>query len=175
MAIFGPCLIFRYQQEILCLQLMYLATADKNAMYTSPDIQNQIIGILDHPVRETILKKVRSSLCYTLIADEVTDCSNKEQLCIVLRYVESMTSVIKEDLVTILECDSGITGEALADLMLGFVRENLDPSMLHGQAYDGAAGWQEKWSCCSNSHSISPHSIHALCFSLPKFGSCSII
>ena len=90
------------------------------------------------------MKKVRSSLCYTLIADEVTDCSNKEQLCIVLRYVEPMTSVIKEDLVTILECDSGITGEALADMMLGFVRENLDPSKLRGQAYDGAGNMAGK-------------------------------
>ena len=69
---------------------------------------------------------MRNSLCYTLIADEVTDCSNKEQLCIVLRYVEPESSSIREDLVTFLECDSGVTGAALADNMLSFVSKHLD-------------------------------------------------
>ena len=74
-----------------------------------------------------------------MIADEVTDCSNNEQLCIVIRYVEPETASIREDLVTFLECDSSITGKALADKMLGFVRNHLDPSKMHGQAYDGAS------------------------------------
>ena len=84
------------------------------------------------------LKKVRSSVCYTLIADEVTDCSNKEQLCIVIRYVEPETASIREDLVTFPECDSGITGKALADKMLGFIRNHLNPSNMRNQAYDRA-------------------------------------
>ena len=81
-----------------------------------------------------ILRKVHSILCNTLIADEVTDCSNKEQLCIVIRYVEPETASIREDLVTFLECDSGITGKALADKMLDFIRNHLDPSKMCGQA-----------------------------------------
>ena len=43
---------------------------------------------------------------------------------------------IREDLDTFLECISGITGKALADQMLGFVRNHLDPSKMRGQAYD---------------------------------------
>ena len=89
-------------------------------------------------------RKVRSSLCYTLIAVEVTDSSNKEQLCIVIRYVEPETASIKEDLVTFLECDGAITGKALADKMLGFVRNHLDPSKMCGQAYDGASNMSGK-------------------------------
>jgi hypothetical protein len=65
-----------------------------------------------------------------VIADEVMDCSNKEQLRIVLRYVEPETSFIREDLVTFLECDSGTTGDALADLILSFITNHLDPSKL---------------------------------------------
>ena len=80
--------------------------------HTSPDTQNQLISILDDHVRDTILRKVHSSLCYMVIADEVTDCSDKEQLSIVLRYVEPKTSFIREDLVTFLECDSGTTGDS---------------------------------------------------------------
>ena len=48
------------------------------------------------------------------------------------------TASIREDHVTFLECDSGITGKALADKMLGFIRNHLDLSNMRGQAYDGA-------------------------------------
>lgn len=122
----------------------HLQTAGRNATYTSPDIQNQIISILGDHICETILRKVRSSPCFALIADEVTDCSNKEQLCIVIRYVELGSSLIREDLTTFLECDSGITGQALADKMLGFVTNHLDPSKMRCQAYDGASNMSGK-------------------------------
>ena len=57
------------------------------------------------------------------------------QLCIGLRYVEPETSFISENLVTFLECDSGTTGKALADKMLLYVRNHLDPIKMRGQAY----------------------------------------
>jgi hypothetical protein len=122
----------------------HLQRAPRNATYTSPDVQNQIISILCEQIREKILRKVRSSLSYALIADEVTDCSNKEQFCIVLRYVEPESSLIREDLVTFLDCDSGVTGQALADKMLSFVTDHLDPSKMRGQAYDGASNMSGK-------------------------------
>ena len=123
----------------------HLQNAARNATYTSPDHQNQLISILGDHFCNAILRKVRSSLCYTLIADEVTDCSNKEQLCIAIRCAEPGTASIREDLVTFLECDSGITGKALADKMLGFIRNHLDPSMVCGQAYDRASNmWKNK-------------------------------
>ena len=47
--------------------------------------------------------------------------------------------LLLEDLVTFLHCDSGTTGEALADQILGFITSHLDPSKMRGQAYDGAS------------------------------------
>lgn len=122
----------------------HLQRAARNATYTSPDTQNQLINILGDHIRNIIMNKVRSSHCFTVIADEVTDCSNKEQLSIVLRYVEPESSFIREDLVTFLECESGTTGEALADLILGFITKHLDPMKLRGQAYDGASNMSGK-------------------------------
>ena len=76
---------------------------------------------------------------YTIIADEVTDCSNKEQLAIVLRYVNAGDNIIHEDFLAFLECDSGITGSALSQKIISFlVSLGLDLSKLHSQAYDGA-------------------------------------
>ena len=117
----------------------HLQSAANNATYTSSDIQNQLVSILGDHICNTILRKVRSSLCHTLIADEVTDCSYKEQLCTVIRYVEPETASIREDL-----CDSGITGKALADRMLGLIRNHLDPSKMHCLAYDRASNMSGK-------------------------------
>ena len=58
----------------------HLDHASKNARYTSPDIQNQIIDILGDSIRQKILSQVHKSQFFTLIADELTDCSNKKQL-----------------------------------------------------------------------------------------------
>ena len=59
-------------------------------------------------------------------------------------YVEAEAASIREDLVTLLECDSGITGKALADKMLGFIRNYLDLSNMCDQAYDRASNMSGK-------------------------------
>ena len=66
-----------------------------------------------------------------------------------MRYVEPETASIREDLVTFLECESGITGKAFADKMLGFIRNHLDPSKMRGQAYDGVVTCPEDKRSCS--------------------------
>lgn len=122
----------------------HLDNAPMNATYTSPDIQNQVIHVLGDHIRDKVLLRVQRAQCFTLIADEVTDCSNKEQLSIVLRYVDPDTYAICEDLITFLECDDGISGQALADKMLNFLKQYLDPTKLRGQAYDGAGNMSGK-------------------------------
>ena len=82
---------------------------------------------------------VKASQWFTVIADEITDCSNKEQLSLVLRYVDTETELIREDVVGFLECDTGITGQCLADKLMGCLQAyDLDLTKLRGQAYDGA-------------------------------------
>ena len=43
----------------------------KTAMYTSPDVQNQVINILGAHVREKNLLRMKQAQFYTVIADEV--------------------------------------------------------------------------------------------------------
>ena len=73
------------------------------------------------------------------MADEVTDCSNTEQFSMVFRYVDPETSLIREDLVDFLECNTGVTGRCLADKITSCLQSyDLDLMKLRGQAYDGA-------------------------------------
>ena len=105
-----------------------------NSTYISPDIQNQVIQVLgDYILHKINVKEVKY---FSVIAD---DSSNKEQLAVVLRYVNPSDHCIREDLVCFLECSGGITGQALADVLLDFLtKHGLDPTNLRGQAYDGA-------------------------------------
>ena len=47
---------------------------------------------------------------FTVIADEVTDMANKQQLSLLVRYVHPDNGIIREDLLTFLESDTGVTG-----------------------------------------------------------------
>ena len=120
---FWALLQFRVSAGDLALK-EHLATAPKNATYTSPDIQNQVIDIIGDHILEKILSKVKKAQYFSLIADEVTDCSNREQLGLALRYVSPEDYSIREDLVSFIECDSGISGQALSEMMLDFLRKH---------------------------------------------------
>ena len=64
-----------------------------------------------------------------MIADEVTDLSNKELLSLDLRYVDHDTGLAREDVMDFLECDTGITGHSLADKITTTLQcYGLDPS-----------------------------------------------
>ena len=116
-----------------------LSAAAQNATYTSNIIQNQII-----------IRRVVDSKWFTVIADEVTDVSNREQLSIVLRYVDNSTLIVREDQVVFIECDEGISGRDLADKITGSLKEfGLDLQYLRGQAYDGVGNMQ--WHSSFNS------------------------
>ena len=85
------------------------------------------------------MRKVQAAKWYTVLADEVTDVSNKEQLSFVLRYVDSDSLIIREDLVGFVECDTGISGWNLAGKIISSLQGlGLDLTNLRGQAYDGA-------------------------------------
>ena len=47
----------------------------------------------------------------------------KEQLSIVLRYVEGDSLSVREDLIGFVECDTGISGRSLANKIISFLEE----------------------------------------------------
>lgn len=70
-----------------CFRHSYEGAA-RNALYTSPDIQNQLATIMGDMVREIICTDVRDVVYYSLLVDESKDVSKKEQMSIMLRYVK---------------------------------------------------------------------------------------
>ena len=62
--------------------------AARNAVYTSPEIQNQLALIMGNMVREIICSDIRDAIYYSLLVDESKDVGKKEQMSIMLRYVK---------------------------------------------------------------------------------------
>ncbi len=63
----------------------YLTSAARNAVYISFRIQNELIQICGENIRDQIIEKLKLNKFYSMVADEATDSSSKEQLALVLR------------------------------------------------------------------------------------------
>ena len=109
----------------------YLQKSPRNARYTSKTSQNELIEVVSNYICNSIIQEVKISKFVTLIADEVTDVSNHEQLSICLHYVHGTT--VKEVFVGYKSVDR-ITGESLADAILNWLSiAGLSPSDMRGQ------------------------------------------
>lgn len=121
----------------------HLETCRKNAMYTSPDIQNEIIEICGGIIRETLVSRIKNAKYFSILADETTDITAVEQMSICARYVHKESDghfFIREDFL----CFVGVydqKSENLASVILNAAENilNLDMNQCVGQGYDGAA------------------------------------
>ena len=86
----------------------HLKSSSSQATYISKTIQNDLIKTCGEHIRDQILEEVKSSGPFSvIIADEATDSSNREQLSIVLRFVDSNTD-IREEFMGFVECKNGV-------------------------------------------------------------------
>ena len=82
---------------------------------------------------------------YRVIADEVTDAANREQLSLVFRYFDPESKTAAERLLDFTACHLGVTGHEVAETILDLLQKNhLDPKLLRGQGYDGASNMAGK-------------------------------
>ena len=60
----------------------------KREKYLHHDTQNEIIRLMAFIILRDIAKNIKDSIFYSITADEVTDCSNKEQFTICFGWVD---------------------------------------------------------------------------------------
>ena len=142
---FQALLDFRVESGDKVLQ-KHFETAPRNATYRSKTIQNELISCCGEVITEKIVKEIKDSKFYAISADEVQDCSNKEQMPLVIRYVNKEKS-IQEKFIRYILCDKGLTGEALSEKIKENIAEiGLDLQDCRGQCYDGAGNMAGKCS-----------------------------
>ncbi|KAJ8048226.1 Zinc finger MYM-type protein 1 [Holothuria leucospilota] len=69
----------------------HIATAQMNASYLSPQIQNEFISTLASNVRSSIISEVKSAHYYGVILDSTIDISHVDQFSVCLRYVDEQS------------------------------------------------------------------------------------
>lgn len=122
---------FRAETDVVLCN--HLQRAPKNTRYTSKTVQNKPIGIIGNRICSDIL----SEAFFSVIADEVADIANKEEISICLHHV--FDNRVKE-VFTDFVLDERITGEVLADAIIGHLTTwGLSLADLRGQCYDGSS------------------------------------
>ena len=79
--------LVRFQAETDPVMAEYLQEAPKNAQYTSKIILNELVTVVGDRIRESIINEVKDVKFYCIIADEVTDISNNEELSLVVHHL----------------------------------------------------------------------------------------
>lgn len=117
----------------------HLSTCSKNATYISKTTQNELIKCCGQEISETILTQVKKARFYSIIADEACDSSTKEQMALVLRYVDE-DNIIKEHFLRFIHCNEGLSGKDLSSVVLKCIKDDLGLDIMNcrGQGYDGA-------------------------------------
>ncbi|XP_052625901.1 uncharacterized protein LOC128132931 [Lactuca sativa] len=106
-----------------------LENAPSNTKYTSPEVEKEIL----HVFAEKVQKKIVEDICdskYCIIVDEASDESKKEQMAIVLRYVD------KKD------TSSSTLYSSICATLTSY---KLAIENLREQGYDGASNMRGEW------------------------------
>lgn len=112
-------------------------TAPKNNQMRAPIIQSQIMAIASAETTKLILKDLNHDL-FSVLIDESRDISIKEQMVVVIRYVNKKGCIIEHFLgvVHVPDTTTPTLKNALDSL---FCKHNLSIANLRGQGYDGAS------------------------------------
>ncbi|XP_042401061.1 zinc finger MYM-type protein 1-like [Zingiber officinale] len=111
--------------------------APENNQMISPKIQKQLVNACAVETTNTILADL-GDRWFTLLLDEARDCSVKEQMEIVIRYVNKHGEVIERfmTVVHVATTTAACLKEAIDSL---FAKYDLLVARLRGQGYDGAS------------------------------------
>ncbi|KAH9783019.1 TTF-type domain-containing protein [Citrus sinensis] len=115
-------------------------SAPANLQMTSPDIQKQIVSVCSAETSRAIIKEIGDSL-FSVMIDKSRDISKKEQMAIVLRYVDKRGHMVER----FIGIEHVIDTKAIslkASLDTVFARHGLSMSSMRGQGYDGASNMQ---------------------------------
>ena len=150
----------------------HLSKCPKNASYISKTTQNDLIVCCGEIISEKIIKEVKTSRFYSIIADEESDSSNKEQMSLVLRFVDDKMN-IREDFIRYIHCSDGLSGNKLALVITNTLSElTLDLKNCRGQGYDGAGAVAGHLNgCCSHIIRLNSKALYTHCF-FASFKSC---
>ncbi|KAH1227706.1 Zinc finger MYM-type protein 1 [Glycine max] len=121
-----------------------LENAPENHQLIVPKIQKDIVNAAALETTNAIIIDLGDEL-FAIIVDEARDISNKEQMAIVLRYVNKKGSIVERffGMVHVKDTTALSLKMAIDEL---FCKHGLSISRIRGQGYDGASNMQGEFS-----------------------------
>ena len=111
--------------------------------YTNSDVQNEILNIMANLTLQEKLKVIQERQFSSIIGDEGTDVSNKEQLSFCLRTVDENLDPF-EDFVGFYELENIKSNTIVRVIKDILIRLNLSLENCRGQMYDGTSNMMGK-------------------------------
>ncbi|XP_028092674.1 zinc finger MYM-type protein 1-like [Camellia sinensis] len=133
-------LLASYNEDVAAV---VLENAPQNASYHSHGIQKQILSIFSDKIQRFIREEINDGK-FCILVDESEDESKREQMAIVLRFIDKY-GFIKErffDIVHVLDTTSATLKE---EICIVLSRHNLSVQNIRGQGYDGASNMSGEW------------------------------
>ncbi|XP_028404035.1 52 kDa repressor of the inhibitor of the protein kinase-like [Dendronephthya gigantea] len=139
--------ILKYGASLGNLTDVVFESCPSNQTYRSKSIQNEIIEICGEMVTDKLVGDVKRARFFSVLADEATDCSNSEQMAMVLRFVDSCSMKIQKEFLGFIQCNDGLSGEALSVNISQFIGSlGLRMEECRDQGYDGVGNMAGKFS-----------------------------
>ena len=120
-----------------------MENAPRNAKYTLPTIQKEILHIFASNVRNAI-REVIEDAKFCILVDEAWDESKREQMAIILRFVDK-NGFIKERFLHVVHDKDTIALILKKEICVVLSRYNLHIENIRGQEYDGASNMCGEW------------------------------
>ncbi|XP_013781909.1 uncharacterized protein LOC106466207 [Limulus polyphemus] len=109
----------------------------RNAKYTSPEIHNQILGLLAKTIQQRIRNEVGDKK-YTIKVDETRDKCNRENLYLCVRYLQDGNIV--EHLLAVIQVSSFDAHSLIVSIIAILQEHSCSLENVLSQCYDGASG-----------------------------------
>ena len=112
--------------------------------FMSAESQNKIIDIVGNDVMERVLKEIKAAVYFSIAMDCTTDISHKDQLPIIIRYLDGNLDITERLLCVERVKDSSAEGlfNKLKDC---FEKKDIRFDHAVGQSYDGASVMKGKY------------------------------
>ncbi|XP_057294597.1 52 kDa repressor of the inhibitor of the protein kinase-like [Hydractinia symbiolongicarpus] len=101
----------------------HLKACSKNATYLSPQTQNEIISCCGDYITDKIMSAVKQAKFFSIICDEACGTSTKEQMSVVLRFVDQHCN-LREEFIGFVHCSEGLSAGKINGCQAHILKQN---------------------------------------------------
>jgi len=114
-----------------------------NAKYTSPTIQKEILSIFAQNVQHEIRAEIGDGK-FCLIVDEARDESKREQMTLIVRFVDK-NGFVKERFLDLVHVEKTTSSTLKQEILKSLSHHDLSTQNICGQGYDRASNMRGEW------------------------------